>query len=163
MALRKKSSGKGVLGARPAGADSAGAVATDDERRVVVARLADATPPSLPFVCVQAKTCYAWRLVRARSIAWSTVVTAAVLADTLTGCGRRATQLDCQLIVDKSVELELRLTNQTSPDAIQKREEQVRGELQDEMKSCEGRRVTEQTMACVHAATTAQELDACLR
>jgi hypothetical protein len=88
---------------------------------------------------------------------------AVLLAATITACGRRATQLDCQLIVDKSVELELRQTNQTSADAIQKREEQVRGELQDEIKACEGRRVTEQTLACVHGATTTQELDACLR
>jgi hypothetical protein len=87
-------------------------------------------------------------------------------AATLAGCGRRATQLDCQLIVDKSVELQLRQAeggSETSPDAIQKREEQVRGELQDEIKSCEGRRVTDQTMACVHAAKTTEELDACLR
>jgi hypothetical protein len=149
------------LGARAAGAD--GGAAIDDGRRGVVARLADATPSSLPFVCGPAKTCYASRVVRQHSNAWSAVAAAALLADTMTGCGRRATEVDCQLIVDKSVELELRQTNQTSPDAIQKREAQVRGELQDEIKSCEGRRVTEQTMACVHAATTTQELDACLR
>jgi hypothetical protein len=84
----------------------------------------------------------------------------------LGACGRRATELDCQLIVDKSVELELRQAaggSETSPDAIKKREEQVRGELQDEIKSCEGKRVTDQTMACVHAARTTEELDACLR
>ena len=88
---------------------------------------------------------------------------AALAAAALTGCGRRATELDCQLIVDKSVELQLRETNQTNADAIQKREEQVRAELGDEIKSCEGRRVTDKTMACVRAATTTQELDACLR
>jgi hypothetical protein len=100
---------------------------------------------------------------------WSTVVAAiatalfAVAPVTLAGCGRRATELDCQLIVDKSVELQLRESNQTSPEAIQKREEQVRAELQDEIKSCEGRRVTEKTLACVQAAPTTQELDKCLR
>ncbi len=104
--------------------------------------------------------------VREIPIGWSTVAAlaaAALLADTLSACGRRATELDCQLIVDKSVELQLRETNQTSPDAIEKREEQVRAELQDEIKSCEGRRVTERTLACVHAASTTQELDKCLR
>ena len=88
---------------------------------------------------------------------------AALLAGTLGGCGRRATELDCQLIVDKSVELQLRESNQTSAEAIEKREEQVRAELQDEIKSCEGRRVTEKTLACVQAAPTTQELDQCLR
>jgi hypothetical protein len=94
------------------------------------------------------------------SVAWSAVALATL---SVTGCGRRATELDCQLIVDKSVELQLREANQTSPEAIQKREEQVRGELQDEIKSCEGRRVTEHTLTCVNAASTTQELDTCLR
>jgi hypothetical protein len=88
---------------------------------------------------------------------------AALVALGLSGCGHRATELDCQLIVDKSVELQLRETNQTSPEAIEKREEQVRAELQEEIKSCEGRRVTEKTLACVHSASTTQELDKCLR
>ncbi len=99
--------------------------------------------------------------VREISIAWWAVAAAALLA--CIGCGRRATELDCQAIVDKSVELQLREANQSSPEAIQKREEQVRAELQDEIKSCEGRRVTENTMACVHAAPSTQELDKCLR
>ena len=106
------------------------------------------------------------REVRETPIGSSTVAGlagAALLAAALGGCGRRATELDCQLIVDKSVELQLRESNQTSPEAIQKREEQVRAELQDEIKSCEGRRVTEKTLACVQAASTTQELDRCLR
>ena len=158
--MRRKSSGRDALATRPVAVDTEGAVAVARQRGVV-ARLADATPSSLPFVSVPAKTCYPWRVVPS-SIAWSAAATA-LLAGTMTGCGRRATQLDCQLIVDKSVELELRQTKQTSAEAIEKREEQVRGELKDEIKSCEGRRVTDQAMACVHAATTTQELDACLR
>jgi len=78
--------------------------------------------------------------VREIPIGWSTVAdlaAAVLLAGTVCGCGRRATEVDCQLIVDKSVELQLRDTNQTSAEAIEKREEQVRAELQDEMKSCE--------------------------
>ena len=97
---------------------------------------------------------------------WSTVAAAAataLFAAASSGCGRRATELDCQLIVDKSVELQLRDTNQTSPEAIEKREEQVRAELQDEIKACEGRRVTDKTMECVHAAPTTQELEKCLQ
>jgi hypothetical protein len=94
---------------------------------------------------------------------WAALLTSAAIAALASGCGRRATELDCRLIVDKSVELELRGTNQTNPDAIEKREQQVRAELQDEIKACEGRRVTDKTMACVNAASTTQELDKCLR
>ena len=93
----------------------------------------------------------------------SAIAASALLAQLLSGCGRRATELDCRLIVDKSVELQLRETNQTNADAIEKREQQVRSELEDEIHSCEGRRVTEKTMACVTAATSTQELDKCLR
>jgi hypothetical protein len=81
----------------------------------------------------------------------------------LAGCGRRATEADCRLIVDKSVELQMREMSRTSVSAIQQRAEQVRGELGDEIKACEGRRVTEKTVACVHAASTSLELEQCLR
>lgn len=104
-----------------------------------------------------------WRAVTEIPIVWLSTGVGLLLAGYTTGCGRRATEEDCQLIVDKSVELQLKGNNQTSADAIQKREQQVRSELEGEIKSCEGRRVTEKTMACVHAATTTGELDQCLR
>ncbi len=79
------------------------------------------------------------------------------------GCGRRATQADCQLIVDKSVELQMKDMDLHDAPSIQKREQEVRAALEAEIKSCEGRHVTERTLACVRAATTTQGLDACLR
>lgn len=79
------------------------------------------------------------------------------------GCGHKATQADCQLIVDKAVELQMKEMDLRDAPAIEKREQQVRAELGGEIKSCEGRHVTERTLACVRAATTTQGLDACLR
>jgi len=79
------------------------------------------------------------------------------------GCGRRATQADCQLIVNKSVELQMKAMSQEDPSAIQKRSTEVRAELESEIKSCENRRVTDQTIACVQAASATRELDRCLR
>jgi len=78
-------------------------------------------------------------------------------------CGRRATEADCRLIVDKSVELQMKEMSQTSESVIKERAEQVRAELGDEIKNCEGRRITDRTVACVQAATTTRELDRCLR
>jgi len=78
-------------------------------------------------------------------------------------CGRRATPADCQLIVDRSVELQLREFSETSAEAIAAREREVRAALQDEIKSCESRRVSDKTMACVRSAASTQELDKCLR
>jgi hypothetical protein len=141
-------------------------VEVDDDRCGPAARLVGATRPSLPFVLRTSQNVLRRGPAVRESPIWSTVVAlaaAALLAALLSACGRHATELDCQLIVDKSVELQLRETNQTSAEAIEKREEQVRAELQDEIKSCEGRRVTEKTLACVHAASTTLELDKCLR
>jgi hypothetical protein len=78
------------------------------------------------------------------------------------GCGRHATPADCQLIVDKSVELQMKEMSETSPAVIEERKEHIRGELQDDLKSCETRRVTDKTMACVASAPSTQELDKCL-
>jgi hypothetical protein len=80
------------------------------------------------------------------------------------GCGRRATPADCQLIVDRSVELQMKEMNETDPHDVQKREAEVRAELGDELKACErDRHVTDKTMACVQSAQTTAELDKCLR
>jgi hypothetical protein len=81
----------------------------------------------------------------------------------VTGCGRRATHADCQLIVHKSVELGMKEMSLTSEPAIRKREERVREELQAQIASCEGLRVTDRMMGCVRVASTSKELDRCLR
>jgi hypothetical protein len=81
----------------------------------------------------------------------------------LVSCGRRATPADCQLLVDRSVELQLKELNLADAAAIAERERQVRAELDGEIRSCESRRVTEKTMACVRSASSTQELDRCFR
>lgn len=88
---------------------------------------------------------------------------AAVLPLPALGCGRRATHTDCQLIVDRSVELQLKAQSETDPQVVAKREAAVRAELDDKIQSCESRRVTDKMMACVKAATRSEELEACLR
>jgi hypothetical protein len=79
------------------------------------------------------------------------------------GCGRRATAADCQLIVDRSVELQSKAQSDTDPTAIQERERRIRAALEAEIKQCETRRVTDRTMACVQAASTSEEIETCLR
>ena len=84
-------------------------------------------------------------------------------ASSALGCGRRATHADCELIVDKSVELQMKEMSLTSAADVQKRVELVRSQLQGEIASCEGRRITDRTVACVQAASTTKEMDQCLR
>jgi hypothetical protein len=85
------------------------------------------------------------------------------LASCVCGCGRHATSADCQLIVDKSVELQMKEMSETDAAAIVEREKHIRDELEDQIQSCQSRRVTDRTMACVKGATSTQELDRCLR
>lgn len=80
-----------------------------------------------------------------------------------TACGKRATDADCRLIVDKSVELQMKEMSQNDVSAIAQREERVRVALDDQIRSCESRHVTDKTMKCVRNASTMKELDACLR
>jgi hypothetical protein len=79
------------------------------------------------------------------------------------GCGRRATHADCQLIVDRSVELQSQEMNESDPKVLQERVRRIRAALEDQIKECESRRVTERTMVCVQNAKSNQELETCLR
>jgi hypothetical protein len=79
------------------------------------------------------------------------------------GCGRRATQADCELIVNKSYELGLKESSGSDPQAVRKQEAEVREELDAKITECQSRRVTEKTMTCVRAATSTLEMDKCLR
>ena len=80
------------------------------------------------------------------------------------GCGRKATEADCQLIVDRNVEVTMRaMSNQPDQAAITKKQEELRAEMKDGLKDCVGRRVTESMMDCVKSAKTQDEINACIR
>jgi hypothetical protein len=79
------------------------------------------------------------------------------------GCGRRATDADCQLIVDRSVELQMKDMKDTDPASIEKTQAQLRSELADQIRDCVGRRVTDSMMSCVQKAQTSAELEACVK
>lgn len=78
-------------------------------------------------------------------------------------CGRAATEVDCTLIVSKSVELEMRELHKPTSDALAKRQDQVKAELSPRIRSCIGRRVTDSMIGCVATATTGKALEACLQ
>lgn len=78
-------------------------------------------------------------------------------------CGRRATDDDCRLIVDRAVELKMKELNAGGAEQIEKRQKQLRGELEGQMHDCVGRRVTEKMMGCVRSAATSAELEQCVK
>ena len=91
------------------------------------------------------------------------VVTALAACVVLAGCGRKATEADCQTIVDRNVEVQLHAMSITDPVVIAKKQEELRAEMKDGMKDCIGRRVTDSMMSCVKLAKTSDEINDCLR
>jgi hypothetical protein len=81
----------------------------------------------------------------------------------LGGCGRKATEADCQLIVDQNVSVQMKALNITDPAAIAKKQDELKLELSGDMKDCVGRRVSDSMMACVKGAQTTDEIQRCLR
>jgi hypothetical protein len=79
------------------------------------------------------------------------------------GCGRPATKEDCELIIDRNVELQMKQMQITEPSAVEKRKTEIRSTMNDELKGCIGKRVTDGMMSCVRKAQTADEIDQCLR
>jgi hypothetical protein len=91
------------------------------------------------------------------------VVAVAVFLLFSAACGHRATRADCQLIVAKSVELQMKEMRETDPGAIAKKQRDVEVELTAQLSSCEQRRVSERTIACVQTASVKAELETCLK
>ncbi len=81
----------------------------------------------------------------------------------LCACGRPATREDCELIIDRNVELQMKQMQITDPALIEKRKGEIRSTMSDQLKGCVGKRVTDKTMTCVKTAASAEEIDQCLR
>jgi hypothetical protein len=96
--------------------------------------------------------------LRRRSCSWGAV--AFVVA---AGCGRVATSEDCDFIVDRYVEVELRALSVSDPKIIAERKAEMRKDLKDELKACPGKHITGAMLACVRKANTNAELDQCTR
>ena len=95
----------------------------------------------------------------AMTMAFALVACAALLP----ACRREATDADCQLIVDRLIEVELHAMNTNDPAVIAKKQEAIRTSMKDELKDCRGRRITDGIMTCVKKAPTTDEILACIR
>ncbi len=97
---------------------------------------------------------------------WKAQGLALVALLALVGCGHPATEKECQEIADKVTELELAASPASQdPDTRQEQLERTRSWVKEsQLKTCVGRRITEQAMQCVRAAKKAQEItDTCFR
>lgn len=82
----------------------------------------------------------------------------------LAGCGHPASLDECEVIFQRTVEIELRGQNITDPKIIEDRKATVRAARgKDLIDRCVGRRITDRAVACVRTASTSDEVDRCLR
>ncbi|MEZ4300295.1 MAG: hypothetical protein R3B70_35445 [Polyangiaceae bacterium] len=79
------------------------------------------------------------------------------------GCGHPATVEECNILIDKSAELELRSQNVNDPAIIEERTKAVQAARGDDLrKKCVGKRITQDALACVQQATSPRAFDKCL-
>lgn len=82
---------------------------------------------------------------------------------TLAGCGRKATREDCEAVVDKNVELQLKALGVVDPATVNKRRDEMRASMKDDIDKCVGKRVTDGMISCVKSAESTEKIDKCLR
>lgn len=87
-----------------------------------------------------------------------------LLGLSLTACGRPATVQDCEQIVARVTELELKQASITDPTVVQEQVANSKAAFQDQaMAHCVGKRITSGFMECIsHASTADQLLKECL-
>jgi hypothetical protein len=88
---------------------------------------------------------------------------AALVGLVVAGCGRKATRDDCDIIVDRNVEVMLKSQGTVDPAVIAKRKDEMRSEVRDRIDQCVGKRVTDREIACIKTAETSDQIDKCLR
>ena len=87
----------------------------------------------------------------------------ALATSAVAGCGHPATTDECNTIIAKSAELELKAQNVSDPTIIAQRIEAVKQARGEELlKRCVGKRITDRAVLCVSKAQTPKEVDKCL-
>ena len=79
------------------------------------------------------------------------------------GCGHKATENDCEFILNRNVEVQMKAMHITDPVAIDKRKQEIQSSLKAELAGCVGKRITDAMMACVARAQSAEDIDGCMR
>jgi hypothetical protein len=100
---------------------------------------------------------------------WPLLALAALIAPWAAGCGHPASEAECEAIVNRIVELELKAQKVTDPNEIAKRRSESLGLAGDNgraevLKGCIGKRITDRALVCVREAENASDItDRCLQ
>jgi len=79
------------------------------------------------------------------------------------GCGRHATQADCEVILDRMVVVKLRQKNIVDTDSVSKMQADLRRDAEADFPGCVGRRITDSAMDCIKKAESQEAIVKCLR
>jgi hypothetical protein len=95
---------------------------------------------------------------------WRGAAALVLLSAAIAGCGHPATREECDQILSKSAEIELRGQNVTDPATIAERTAAARAtpKVVEFSAQCLGKRITQSALDCVRKATTAEQFDHCL-
>ena len=82
----------------------------------------------------------------------------------LAGC-RYATEQDCERIIDRIVELELKEQGVSDPTLVERRKTETRTKKRDELLGgCVGKRISQTAMTCIDNAESSKDItEKCLR
>jgi hypothetical protein len=87
------------------------------------------------------------------------LVPAAFALFLLSACGRPATEAECDEIVGRIAELELKEAKTADPTDVQRQVTETKEAFRSRMKThCVGKRVTDYALRCVRNAKTAEEI-----
>jgi hypothetical protein len=82
----------------------------------------------------------------------------------VSGCGHKATEADCQLIVDRMVEVKLDQLGITDAEDRNRQKDILLSRTTGvDNTDCIGRRITDGMLACVKKAKSQDEITSCLR
>ena len=97
--------------------------------------------------------------------AYRSILALALPCALLAACGHPATPQECEEILDKVVELELRGQYVNDPATLEQRKKSAReAKAKDLLPQCTGRKITNEAMACIRQARSYDEIDnRCLR
>ena len=93
-----------------------------------------------------------------------TRLVALAIALTLLGCGRPATEAECDEIVERTARLKIQETRPGREETVEREVAELKNKLRDKtLQGCVGKRITERAMNCVREAKSSEAVQECFR
>ena len=100
----------------------------------------------------------------ARPVMKPTRLLALAFTLTLLGCGRPATEAECDEIVERTARLRIQETRPGREETVEREVAELKDKLRDKtLKDCVGKRITARAMKCVREAKSSAAVQECFR